>query len=60
MKREDLKGKAMWPTTVELNDKVSQMCSDPRAGTLLVMGDVGYVPQHSETSKYVSGSERGK
>lgn len=50
----------MWPTTVELNDKVSQMCSDPRAGTLLVMGDVGYVPQHSETSKYVSGSERGK
>lgn len=44
MKMNDLKGKAMWLTTMELNDKVSQVCSNLQASTLLVKRDVKHMP----------------
>lgn len=43
MKSKDLKGEAMWPTTMELSDKEFQMHRDPRARALLIMGDGGHM-----------------
>jgi len=48
MKRKDLKGKEMWPTTTGLSDKEFQMHSDPGARALLILGN-GVVCHNTET-----------